>query len=735
VVIYGTTVDDARALGVVERLLEDSWVTRSRQASSNELIVEAAAAVLFLAIAVPLAISSLQSHSFDAGIAVLLVALYAVVSGAIKFPIGAGYVVPSYLILVPMLLLLPPGVVPLLAAAGLVGGTLVRVAVGRAGVEQALFSIPDALHTLGPALVLTLAVGVHHGATLAIVFLGAFLAGCLIDLVAATARESAALGVAPRIQVRVIAVVWVIDACIAPLGLLVALAARPEPALLLLLLPLTALVVLVDRDRSARITEARRRLDLVALERTRLQAAVGRLGEAFAAKLDLRALGDVVLHGSMDAVGGDAGHLILHPTHGPEISGTSGDPELLPLLESAARAVAIDRQRGQFDRDGAWALALPIILGDAGDGALVVARRDRAFRDDEQELVAGLVERAQDAAAEIVAHDTLREQAITDPLTGLGNRRKLADELRERLAHASATQPLVLLLFDLDGFKSYNDTYGHLAGDALLARLGGKLAAAVAHTGDAFRLGGDEFCVLISAQPDELTEVVTAAAEALEERGETFAVRASCGAVILPHEASNGDYALQLADKRMYSRKHGRSSIAVEQAADVLRHVMHVKQPGLSDHSSSVAELSVRVGRRFGMSAEQLDEVARAAELHDVGKVGIPDAILEKPGPLNGDEWQYIRQHTVIGERILSATPALRPVAAIVRSSHERWDGVGYPDGLRGAEIPLGARIIEELERPTAVLSPVVPTSEDERAELVAEITSRVREVVAAVPA
>ena len=98
----------------------------------------------------------------------------------------------------------------------------------------------------------------------------------------------------------------------------------------------------------------------------------------------------------------------------------------------------------------------------------------------------------QGAAAEILAHELLREQAITDPLTGLGNRRKLADELRERLADASDGEPLVLLLFDLDGFKTYNDTFGHLAGDALLARLGGKLAAAVAPYGDAYRLGGDD---------------------------------------------------------------------------------------------------------------------------------------------------------------------------------------------------------------------------------------------------
>jgi HD-GYP domain-containing protein (c-di-GMP phosphodiesterase class II) len=94
------------------------------------------------------------------------------------------------------------------------------------------------------------------------------------------------------------------------------------------------------------------------------------------------------------------------------------------------------------------------------------------------------------------------------------------------------------------------------------------------------------------------------------------------------------------------------------------------------------------------MPAEELDELARAAELHDVGKVGIPDAILNKPGALNEAEWEFMRQHTVLGERILSAAPALRPVAVIVRASHERWDGRGYPDGLAAEKIPLGARII-----------------------------------------
>jgi diguanylate cyclase (GGDEF)-like protein len=300
------------------------------------------------------------------------------------------------------------------------------------------------------------------------------------------------------------------------------------------------------------------------------------------------------------------------------------------------------------------------------------------------------------AVCDILAHEALREQAITDPLTNLGNRRKLATDLTERLARASSPtgEALVLMLFDLDGFKSYNDTFGHLAGDALLSRIGGKLAAAVFPQGTAYRLGGDEFCVLLPARPGELHNVIARAAHALCEQGETFLVKASCGAVLLPHEASTPDYALQLADERMYARKQGRPSAAGEQTRDVLVRIMHAKQPGLPDHSTGVARLAVQVGRRLGMSAEQIDELARAAELHDIGKVGIPDAILEKPGELDADEWEFVHQHTILGERILSAAPALRPVATIVRASHERWDGRGYPDGLSGEDIPLAARIV-----------------------------------------
>ncbi|HEV7174376.1 MAG TPA: HD-GYP domain-containing protein, partial [Solirubrobacteraceae bacterium] len=164
-------------------------------------------------------------------------------------------------------------------------------------------------------------------------------------------------------------------------------------------------------------------------------------------------------------------------------------------------------------------------------------------------------------------------------------------------------------------------------------------------------------------------------------------------------------YALQLADERMYERKRTRSSSAKEQTRDVLVRIMHAKQPGLREHSTGVARLAMSMGRRLGMNAEQLDELGRAAELHDIGKVGIPDAILEKPGVLDAGEWEFIHQHTILGERILSAAPALRPVAKIVRASHERWDGRGYPDGLCGEEIPLAARIVAVCDAYEAITS------------------------------
>jgi hypothetical protein len=154
-------LDDARSKDPVERLLEDSWKLRGERASGRELIVEAVAAGSFLCVAIPMALPALAQHAPDPFLVVLLVGLYALIAGAIRFPIGAGYVVPSYLVLVPMLLLLPPAAVPLLVAIALVTASAVRFLAKQVSADHVLFSIPNAWHAMGPALVLGLAGGSH----------------------------------------------------------------------------------------------------------------------------------------------------------------------------------------------------------------------------------------------------------------------------------------------------------------------------------------------------------------------------------------------------------------------------------------------------------------------------------------------------------------------------------------------------------------------------------------------
>jgi two-component system cell cycle response regulator len=286
---------------------------------------------------------------------------------------------------------------------------------------------------------------------------------------------------------------------------------------------------------------------------------------------------------------------------------------------------------------------------------------------------------------------TSRREALTDSLTELGNRRALTLDLDELLRSGRAAG---LVLYDLDGFKHYNDTYGHPAGDTLLQRLGAKLAAHVGGSGRVYRMGGDEFCVLLDVLPAELDATAARSTHALSEEGDGFSIACSYGAVRLPEEASDAGAALRIADQRMYARKHSRRVSAQRQSRDVLLRALAERKPDLGDHLSGVASMAEAVARRLGLPDHEVEHVRHAADLHDVGKMAIPDAILDKAGPLDPEEWEFIHRHTIIGERIVGAAPALLPVAAMVRSSHERYDGRGYPDRLSGEQIPLGSRIV-----------------------------------------
>ena len=288
----------------------------------------------------------------------------------------------------------------------------------------------------------------------------------------------------------------------------------------------------------------------------------------------------------------------------------------------------------------------------------------------------------------------LTKQALEYSLTGLPNRRKLMVDLQQARDEATGADPRRLVMFDLDGFKSYNDTFGHPEGDLLLRRLAARFAAAVEGHGTAYRLGGDEFCALISGASAAVDDVIGDCCEALAESGQAFSIQASFGAASIPAEAFSASAALRLADQRMYSDKGSEPLSAREQALSLALKVLAVQQPTLGMHSSGVAKLARAVGERLALTDDQLEELERTANVHDFGKIAIPHSLLTKEGPLDDEEWRFMHRHTLIGENMLQAAPALASIARLVRSSHERFDGAGYPDGLCGHEIPLASRIV-----------------------------------------
>jgi diguanylate cyclase (GGDEF)-like protein len=266
-----------------------------------------------------------------------------------------------------------------------------------------------------------------------------------------------------------------------------------------------------------------------------------------------------------------------------------------------------------------------------------------------------------------------RDEARTDALTGLGNRRLLARELDEAL---ESGDDHVLALFDLDGFKHYNDTFGHPAGDALLIRLAAKLERYFQARGRVYRMGGDEFCALFTPGVTDVATVLDGAALALTEETEGVWIGCSFGAITLPKEAAAAESALRIADQRMYTQKHAGRRSAARQSKDVLVSALIESNPALAAQLTARGDLAEATARRLGLRPDEIETVRLAAELHDVGRMAVAE------------------RHTTASERIIGAAPALAAVARLVRSSSEHWDGSGFPDRLAGEAIPFGARIV-----------------------------------------
>jgi diguanylate cyclase (GGDEF)-like protein len=271
---------------------------------------------------------------------------------------------------------------------------------------------------------------------------------------------------------------------------------------------------------------------------------------------------------------------------------------------------------------------------------------------------------------------------------------------------------LTVAILDIDRFRYFNLKHGYAAGDGLIGAVGAAIARHTRSHDLSCRLGGDEFALLFpeTGAPGALDAVSRLLVELEElEAGGVRGHRASVGVAELSSgespEALLGAAGKALEQARaagggqamIYSQRdseNGDASPAHGEVIAALASTLGERDRYTGDHSETVVDLATRVGSALALDPEQIGGLRTAALLHDIGKVGVPDEILHKPGPLTDAEWEIMRQHPVIGERIIRAIPGLGSIARVVRAEHERWDGGGYPDGLAGEEIPIEARII-----------------------------------------
>jgi len=366
---------------------------------------------------------------------------------------------------------------------------------------------------------------------------------------------------------------------------------------------------------------------------------------------------------------------------------------------------------------------LPLSVTDRTIGSLILAsRKPNVYSRRQIKLlekvalqIAAPIENAQ-------LYARLEQRSRIDELTGLFNRRHFEERLKEEVSrHSRYGEVFSIFMLDLDNFKAYNDTYGHPAGDIFLSQIGKIIKGSVRNVDQAFRYGGDEFVVILPQTTKEAAYVV---AERVREQiakamgKQVIAVTASIGLANYPTDGVVADELVDVADNALYHAKRAggnrillSSKILSEpldeggirgtyakrnglSAVYALVSAVEAKDPYIYGHSRKVNTYAVALAEASGLSPDEIANVSTAALLHDIGKIGIPDKVLNKKGKLNEEDWRAIKSHPKLGATIISNIPHLVPCVNSILHHHERWDGDGYPEGLKGEEIPIEARIL-----------------------------------------
>jgi diguanylate cyclase (GGDEF)-like protein len=465
-----------------------------------------------------------------------------------------------------------------------------------------------------------------------------------------------------------------------------------------------------------------------------------RLATQVARMHDLEMVLQFVADGARDLIHTDAAVLriwtagqLLVRAHSPDRLPPvpAGEPDLAAAVAGDHMARAALGAEGILVRDldqatAGWrALSVPVVGAEPLGALTVWCNQPRPFQPREAELLDALATQAAIAVENTILLERTRRLATTDPLTGVANHRELLNRLDASLEAACANQlPLAVLMVDVDRFKEINDTFGHPTGDDVLRAVASLLTTTVRPTDLVARYGGDEFLVVLPhATADEAYLTAQRLVHTVGQRNPVPAlqqvnVSISVGLATFPEDATTRRALIQAADQAMYFAKHeggcrvyridtsirmyerdpARLHALVERAnlatIETLAAAIEARDPYTRGHIERVGQCAVAIAADLGVPAEQWEILRLAARLHDIGKIGISDAILKKPGPLTPEEYEAIKAHSRIGHDMLRSVPFLQTQLPIILHHHEHLDGSGYPSGLHGEAIPLAARIL-----------------------------------------
>ena len=395
-------------------------------------------------------------------------------------------------------------------------------------------------------------------------------------------------------------------------------------------------------------------------------------------------------------------------------------------------------------------VSLPLLYQDDLLGVFTVeSRRNEAFSAQDILTLKTLADQLAIALHNACAFQNALQESFTDGLTGLKTHRYFMESLEREVSRSKRSgRPFAVAMIDLDRFKPVNDRHGHLEGDKVLRAVAKLFSSQVRQSSLLARYGGDEFSLLLPDTTEEQAQILAERMRASIEKEPILTmhhITASFGIAAYPQDGTTSKEILQAADTGMYVAKHQsgnrvREATPVSESAQIgaylgvelkrkfatgpeafnqmlkqvqtvaktdndvkvvdavtaLARTIDLSDQYTRDHSEAVSRVATRIARQMGLPDKEVVEIRRAAILHDIGKIGIPDAILHKPGALTAEEFSIVKAHSPNGQKILEPlkVDAMNRIALMVRHHHEKFEGGGYPDGLKGHDIPLGARIV-----------------------------------------